>query len=53
MVVGTMRSRVAVVVITASFSDRISASENPVWCTTWLKLDTPAKRSAAYSGIRK
>ena len=53
MVVGTMSSRVSTVVITASFSDRISASEKPAWCTTWPKLDTPAKRSAAYSGIRK
>jgi hypothetical protein len=47
MVVGTMRARVAVVVMTASFSDRIRASEKPVWCTTSPKLAIPAKRRAA------
>jgi hypothetical protein len=42
-----MRARVITVVMTASFSERIKASEKPVWCTTSSKLAIPAKRRAA------
>ncbi len=34
MVVGTISTRVAAVVTTASFTDRMSASEKPTWLKT-------------------
>ena len=47
MVVGTISTRVSTVVITASFNDRVIASENPTCEKTWPNALQPVNWKAA------